>query len=417
MPSTAPEPHPTEKAARAAAMAIAPGVLLAGVGGGIVFPILPLVGLKAGLSLPFIGVILAANRFGRVLVSPLVGAAVDRLGGKRLLLLGLLSQAVVLGFYLAGVLTGHPGFFFLVGRLLHGPSSSCVFVAAQVLALHAGGREHRGLASGVTRAAMQAGVPVGLTLGGVLAGWFGPATAFAVATVAPLVAAAVAARRVPDLRAVTVERSPSLRQIFSSLRHRSVRAIAALNAVTTFAGLGVVLASVVLLLHARHLTMFSMSEQTASGGFMGVLMVFMLLMAPLAGRLSDRGGGRARMALGGVAAMVPGILLIGLATTAPVLLVALALVGAGMGASTTPLLAMLGDLVPTEERGRAVGCLQLFGDAGGVLGPIAGTSLLATSGILPYAGTAALLAITAIFAGPALARPQPAVAVVPTQGA
>ena len=37
-------------------------MLLAGVAGGIAFPILPIVGVKAGLALPFIGVILAANR-------------------------------------------------------------------------------------------------------------------------------------------------------------------------------------------------------------------------------------------------------------------------------------------------------------------------------------------------------------------
>ena len=186
--------------ARAAAFAIAPGVLLAGVGGGMAFPILPIVGVRAGLSLTFIGVILAANRFTRVLVNPFVGSAVDRLGGKRLLIFGLVSQSLVLGCYLLGVVTGHPGALFLIGRLLHGPSSSCVFVAAQTLALNAGGRRHKGVTSGIVRSAMAAGMPVGLVLGGVLAGTFGPSVAFAVSMVAPLAAAAVAAYKLPDLR-------------------------------------------------------------------------------------------------------------------------------------------------------------------------------------------------------------------------
>ena len=56
-----------------AALAIAPGVLLSGVAGGMAFPILPLVGQRAGLSLAFIGVILAANRAARVVASPLLG--------------------------------------------------------------------------------------------------------------------------------------------------------------------------------------------------------------------------------------------------------------------------------------------------------------------------------------------------------
>jgi len=113
-----------------AALAITPAVLLSGIAGGIAFPILPLVGQRAGLSLAFIGVILAANRAARVIASPLVGLATDRFGGRRTLIAGLLIQILVLGLFVAGVLTNRPGPFFLIGRLLHGPGSACVFVAA-----------------------------------------------------------------------------------------------------------------------------------------------------------------------------------------------------------------------------------------------------------------------------------------------
>ncbi len=44
-----------------------------GIAGGMVFPIIPIVGKEVGLSVPFIGVILAANRAVRVVASPLVG--------------------------------------------------------------------------------------------------------------------------------------------------------------------------------------------------------------------------------------------------------------------------------------------------------------------------------------------------------
>ena len=44
---------------------VAPGALLAGIAGGLAFPILPTVGQRVGLSLGFIGVILAANRAAR----------------------------------------------------------------------------------------------------------------------------------------------------------------------------------------------------------------------------------------------------------------------------------------------------------------------------------------------------------------
>lgn len=147
-------------------MALAPGTLLAGVAGGIAFPILPLVALRHGLSLGFIGVILAANRAMRVVFSPWIGIYADRYGGRRTLLAGLLLQTVVLALYALGVVTHHVGSFFLLGRLLHGPASACVFIAAQALALHAGGPAHSGQAAAMVRVAIVLGVPLGLSAGG-----------------------------------------------------------------------------------------------------------------------------------------------------------------------------------------------------------------------------------------------------------
>jgi MFS family permease len=103
------------------ALALAPGTLLAGIAGGIAFPILPIVGLRMGLSLPFIGVILPANRAMRVVASPIVGTLTDRFGGKRTLLVGLMLQIVVMGLFALGIMTRQVGPSFLLGRLLHGP--------------------------------------------------------------------------------------------------------------------------------------------------------------------------------------------------------------------------------------------------------------------------------------------------------
>ena len=64
-----------EHSPRSLAIALIPGTLLAGMAGGIAFPILPIVGVRLGLSLTFIGVILAANRAMRVIFSPMVGVS------------------------------------------------------------------------------------------------------------------------------------------------------------------------------------------------------------------------------------------------------------------------------------------------------------------------------------------------------
>src|SRR5262249_53130791 len=179
---------PMRDEARRLALAIAPGVLLAGLAGGIAFPILPALGMRAGLPLSLIGAILAANRIGRVVAGPIVGAAADRLGGRRLFLAGLFIQIVVMALFALGVRLDRPGLFFLLGRALHGPGSACVFVAGQALALHAGGREHAGLTGSTVRLALVIGVPVGLVAGGVLSGRLGPAATFETAALAVIVA-------------------------------------------------------------------------------------------------------------------------------------------------------------------------------------------------------------------------------------
>ena len=105
-PDKATPPRADVRSAASLAVALAPGTLLAGVAGGIAFPILPIVGLRLGLSLPFIGVILAANRAMRVVSSPVVGVMADRFGGRRTLLVGLAVQIVVLGLFALGIATG-----------------------------------------------------------------------------------------------------------------------------------------------------------------------------------------------------------------------------------------------------------------------------------------------------------------------
>lgn len=380
-----------EGRARRTALAIAPGVLIAGIGAGMAFPILPLVALRAGLSLPFIGVILAATRFARVLVNPLVGAAVDRLGGKRIFVAGLLLQVAVLALYALGVVTGRPGPFFLAGRLLHGPASACVFVASQTLALEAGGERHRGLASGIVRSSQAASVPAGLVLGGVLAGIVGPAAVFAIAGVVPIVAAAVAHRTIPELGGSRARARPTPRQALATLADARVVGIAAVNFATSLAAQGVVLTTLALVIHRRGIAILGLSDQTASGVFLAAMVVASIVATPVSGRASDRPGGRAPIVAAGIAAMAAGLVATAFASGSPSLATGLALVGLGGGALAAPLLALAGDVAPPELRGSVVGALQLSGDAGGTVGPVLGTVLLGRSDATAYVASAALV--------------------------
>jgi MFS family permease len=371
-------------------MAIAPGVMLAGIAGGIVFPILPAVGLRAGLPLAFIGVILAANRAARVVVNPFVGYLSDKIGGRRTLLLGLLLQVVVIALYWLGVRTWHPGPYFLLGRLLHGPGSSCVFVSGQALALEAGGKAHGGRAGGVVRAAMGVGVPIGLIAGGILAEAVGEAHTFEIAAIALILATLAALWLVPDVR-VIVRRATGLVTALRALADMRLAALGGLNFASTFAASGMVLTTLVFLLRARHLFVLHFSERGTSSAFMGLLVVAEAVTMPMFGRLGDRRRNHATIGAAGLALLVPSLVMIALAHTTLALALGVGLLGVGTGALGPSVLALLADIVPRERTGTAVGVLQLCGDVGGAAGPLVGTALFAGSVERPYFASAAVV--------------------------
>lgn len=372
------------------ALALAPGTLLAGIAGGIAFPILPIAGLRFGLSLPFIGVILAANRAMRVVSSPFVGVFADRFGGRRTLLLGLAGQIVVLALYALGIATHRVGPFFLAGRLLHGPGSACVFIAAQALALHAGEAAHRGRAAGTVRAAMVLGVPVGLAAGGLLSDAVGDAWTFGIAAVAVALALIAAHARVPDLRA-PIGRRPPLLETLRAMRDRRLLVLGVLNLMLNFAVGGMILTTLALLVHDRRISALSRNEQGTAGLLMGWMIAIDAASTPIAGRIGDRWGAHARVAAAAMVFLAGGLAVVGLSFHIPGLLAGLFLIGVGGAGLGPSLLVVMGGIVPNERRGTGVGLLQFCGDIGGMLGPLVGTALLAGDTALPYLGTSALV--------------------------
>lgn len=386
-------PSTEEPTPRRMILALTPGVMLAGISAGIAFPILPSVGLKVGLSIPFIGLVLAANRIVRVIVGPVVGNLIDRFGGRRAMLLGLAMQVVGMVLFILGVTTPFPGAFFLCGRIVHGLGSAGSFVAASALSLHGGGPAHAGKVGGAVRASIQLGVPLGLVSGGFLSDWLNEAWTFGIGALGLLVSALVAFFLVPDLRVHAAKRA-SIVVALKEMAGSPLSAIGLLGFASAFAGSGMVLTTTSLLVHTYKLTVFGLPERATASVLMGWLVVSEALAMPWLGRLGDRKDAHALIATGGLAFTVPALVLLAFATRVPTVAIGMALLGVGVAGLGPSLLALVGRFVAPERVGLGVGALQVTTDIGGALGPLVGSALFTGSLLTPYlvaAGVSALL--------------------------
>lgn len=268
-------------------------------------------------------------------------------------------------------------------------TSACVFVAAQVLALQAGGRTQGGSSVGVVRGAMMVGLPVGLVIGGLLAGRWGERVTFEAAIVAAVLATIAAVLTVPDLRTEATS-LPDFRSTLRGLADRRLLALGVLNLAVFFSAQGTVLTTIVLLLRARGMTLEALGNQGTASLAMGVVVLVAGAATVAAGRLGDRFRAHAWIATVGLGVLIAGLLMTGYATSGAVLGLAMALVGIGMGATNPALLALVSGFVDPERRGGAVGVIQLLGDVGGTLGPIVGATLFAHSQGAPFLASAVL---------------------------
>jgi MFS family permease len=126
---------------------------------------------------------------------------------------------------------------------------------------------------------------------------------------------------------------------------------------------------------------------TTAGLLLGVQTLVMAVAAPIAGRLSDRVGGR-RLIVGGMLALAAGVGCLGLlgaSTPLPLVAGALFLVGLGTGTFISPNTSAVLGAAPPHRRGIASGVLAEARNVGMVLGVgLAGAVFTTTlGGVLP----------------------------------
>lgn len=391
---------------RAATWWVATVTFIGGLGGGLVFPILPALGLQLGISAFFIGLILSANRISRLIFDAPAGRVVDRLGGKRPLSWGLGLEALGIMGYSAALHFGNAAWWLLGGRVVFGIGSALLIVGAQATVLGLSSRANRGRRAATVRIALSMGMPGGLVMGGVIADVASDDAAFWVGAMLTLIGALIARWKVPAGQPGTRHAAEPgggpvkrLRALIALPDFPLVSAAWGFNTLTYLCVSGVLLATLVVLVHDRSVSLLGLRAQGTAGLVMAALMASSSLMAFVLGRGIDRFRLRSSVVLPCLVVLASGFVVLAFASDLRMMFVGVLLVGGSYNGIILPMLALLGDVTPPEQYGRAVGLYQVFGDVGGSIGPIVGLSAGARFGWLPtYIGVAVLIACSVLAA-------------------
>lgn len=361
------------------------GVFFGGVGGGVAFPTLPTLGTVLGISPFLVGVILSTNRFTRLLINTPAGQVIDKIGTRKPMIIGFILQGLAPFGYIVGLYPEYIPFFgaaeiFIFARVIWGFGSAFVFVGAFSIVIHVTSMETRGKWIGYFRGGQSLGFPTGLILGGLLTDVYSYEVAFGTAGMSGLVAAVVAALVLPDVSS-TIQ-TPAKMSELPSIIMKDIRIlmIGSVNFTVRFFFGGVLLSTIVLYAEAFGIGFGDISAIGISGIVMGVSVLSASVTTVISGNLSDRLDNRVLVTLPALGVFSIGFALLGLIPTLESTLIAVALIGVGVGGTNPPLLAFLGDISPAGDVGKLGGVYNVFGDLGATLGPLVALPFAATLG-------------------------------------
>lgn len=382
---------------------IAVVAFIGGLGGGLVFPILPALGLQLAIPGFMIGLILSANRISRLIFNAPAGHLIGRMGARVTLAGALLVETVgVLG-YSAALHFGNAMWWLLGGRALYGVGTAFLLVGAQAAVLSLSNKADRGRKTASVRIAIGSAMPAGLILGGILADIFSDDVAFLTGAAITLAGTLFAAVFLPPVSRGTsgsASESPERSRfalLLSSPRLPFLAAAWGFNFLVFLTMQGALLSTMVVLVQQRHIQMFGLRAQGTSGLVMAVLMSCSALVAFGLGRAIDRVKLRSTFVLPALTGLAAGFALLALAHTLWLTLLGAVLVGLSYNGVTLPMMALLGDAVSDHQYGPAVAVYQIFGDIGGTIGPIVGLEAGVSIGLLPlYLAIAVLPALALV---------------------
>lgn len=281
---------------------------------------------------------------------------------------------------------------FFASRALWGVGSAFVFVGAFSTITHVTTPENRGKWIGYMCGGQSLGFPTGLVVGGLLTDAYGYDLAFAVAGLAGLLAAAVAVLVLPDV-SPDVEAS-ALRDLPGIVRaDPRIAAVGTVNFVVRFLFAGVLLSTAVLYAREYDITIGLLPSTGVSGVVMAISVLGASGTTVLVGRYSDQLSNRALITIPALVVLAAGFALLVVLPTLAGVVLAVALIGIGVGGANPPLMAYLGDISPADDVGKLGGVYNVFGDFGSTLGPLVALPLVAHVGFAAEYLACTLLAL------------------------
>ncbi len=351
-------------------------------GDSTLYAVLPNQTEMVGIGLGAVGVMLGANRLIRIPGNLLAGALNDRLGRRRLFLIGLslgilstVSYSFVHGFWLL-----------LAGRLLWGIAWALINVGGYTMVLDWSTSADRGRITGFYQVAYMVGLSISPILGGALTDAMGFRAAVRICAMVSAIGLAVAFVALPDSRPpaaelpmATVQTSPRywLGALVGVWRHvdRRILLVGYIYLVIFFVSNGVLMSTISLYLGQRWGANISLGGviigvSSLAGVMLALRASLGILGGPVAGILSDRLGNRWPVIRIGVLLGVTGFIALATARGVWAVPAGVALVSLGAGALVAVLAAVVGDLTAGNRSGITMGGMATAGDIGSAMGPL-----------------------------------------------
>ncbi len=338
---------------------------------------------RLGLTLAQAGVLLSIHRLIRIPGNPIAGLLMDRFGRRRLFLLGAALAVVSSAAYALS-----RGFWpFLLARLAWGTAWALINVGGLTMILDTAAPSIRGRAMGLWSTGILSGYIGGSLIGGILIDAAGFHAALLACAGFSLLGLLVAAVWLPETRPeARGSRAPSgqpagqmLSALWRSLLEtvtasRAAASALALYGIFVFAGDGVLLSTMTLLLQQRfgqqvNLAGLALGVVSASGALTALRSGIAVLAGPLAGHLSDGRLGRRSILFASLALGAAAFLLMLTAASLPQVLLSVLASAVSGGSALAVLPAFLGDHIPAGKQGPAAGAMATAGDIGSTIGP------------------------------------------------